>query len=51
LTLPLLAGENITERFLRPTVLGAFDLVVFCKRLPDGKRIVSEILEVSSEVL
>ncbi len=51
LTLPLLAGENITERFLRPTVLGAFDLVVFCQRLPDGKRIVSEILEVSSEVL
>ena len=51
LTLPLLAGENITDKFLRPTVLGAFDLVVFCKRLPDGSRIVSEILEVSSEVL
>ena len=51
LTLPLLAGENITERFLRPTVLGAFDLVVFCERLPDGSRIVSEILEVSGEVL
>lgn len=51
LTLPLLAGENITEKFLRPTILGAFDLVVFCKRLPDGKRIVSEILEVKHEVL
>lgn len=51
LTLPLLAGENITDKFLRPTVLGAFDLVVFCKRLPDGSRIVSEILEVTSEVL
>ena len=51
LTLPLLAGENITDKFLRPTVLGAFDLVVFCKRLPDGKRIVSEILEVSDAVL
>ncbi len=51
LTLPLLAGENITDKFLRPTVLGAFDLVVFCRRLPDGRRIVSEILEVSSEVL
>ena len=51
LTLPLLAGENITDKFLRPTVLGAFDLVVFCHRLPDGKRIVSEILEVSGEVL
>jgi len=51
LTLPLLAGENITDKFLRPTVLGAFDLVVFCKRLPDGKRIVSEILEVTDAVL
>ncbi len=51
LTLPLLAGENITDKFLRPTVLGAFDLVVFCRRLPNGQRIVSEILEVSSEVL
>ncbi len=51
LTLPLLAGENITDKFLRPTVLGAFDLVVFCKRLPDGRRIVSEILEVSDAVL
>jgi pilus assembly protein CpaF len=51
LTLPLLAGENITDKFLRPTVLGAFDLVVFCKRLPDGSRIVSEILEVSDAVL
>lgn len=51
LTLPLLAGENITDKFLRPTVLGAFDLVVFCKRLPDGSRVVSEILEVSGEVL
>ena len=51
LTLPLLAGENITDKFLRPTVLGAFDLVVFCKRLPDGRRIVAEILEVSDAVL
>ena len=51
LTLPLLAGENITDKFLRPTVLGAFDLVVFCKRLPNGKRIVFEILEVSDAVL
>jgi len=24
LTLPLLAGENISDAFLRPTVLGAF---------------------------
>lgn len=51
LTLPLLAGENITEAFLRPTVLGAIDYVVFCKRDPDGRRYVSEILEVTDAVL
>jgi pilus assembly protein CpaF len=51
LTLPLLAGENITDAFLRPTVLGAFDYAVFCKRNPDGRRFVEEILEVSDAVL
>jgi pilus assembly protein CpaF len=51
LTLPLLAGENITDAFLKPTVLGAFDYAVFCKRDPDGKRHVAEILEVTDAVL
>jgi pilus assembly protein CpaF len=51
LTLPLLAGENITEAFLRPTILGAFDYAVFCKRDPGGRRYVAEILEVTDEVL
>jgi pilus assembly protein CpaF len=51
LTLPLLAGENISDAFLRPTVLGAFDLVVFCSRNELGQRRVSEILEVTSEIL
>lgn len=51
LTLPLLAGDNITEDFLRPTILSAFDLVVFCKRDADGNRKVDEVLEVSSELL
>jgi pilus assembly protein CpaF len=51
LTLPLLAGENITDAFLKPTVLGAFDYAVFCKRDPDGKRYVAEILEVTDAVL
>lgn len=50
LTLPLLAGENITESFLRPTIHGAFDLVVFCKRDANGQRRVEEILEVTNEV-
>lgn len=51
LTLPLLAGENITDAFLRPTVLGAFDYAVFCKRDPNGRRHVAEILEVTDAVL
>lgn len=46
LTLPLLAGENITESFLRPTVKGAFQLVAFCHRDDQGQRRVKELLEV-----
>ena len=51
LTLPLLAGENITAAFLRPTITAAFDLVVFCQREPSGQRRVTEIIEVTSEIL
>jgi pilus assembly protein CpaF len=51
LTLPLLAGENITEKFLRPTIAAAIDLVVHCERDAMGHRRVSEILEVSSEAM
>ena len=51
LTLPLLAGENITDAFLRPTVLGAFDYAVFCKRDSSGRRYVAEILEVTDAAL
>lgn len=51
LTLPLLAGENITDAFLKPTVLGAFDYAVFCQRDSDGRRHVAEILEVTDAVL
>ena len=51
LTLPLLAGENITDRFLRPTIASALDLIVHCERNSEGRRRVSEILEVQSENL
>lgn len=51
LTLPLLAGENISESFLRPTITGAFDLVVFCKREPTGQRSIQEIIEVTDDTL
>ncbi|NCV37375.1 MAG: CpaF family protein, partial [Actinobacteria bacterium] len=40
---------NITESFLRPTVLASLDFVVQCRQLPDGKRVVSEILELGSD--
>lgn len=49
LTLPLLAGENITESFLRPTVLSSLDFVVQCRQLPDGRRVISEILELGDD--
>jgi pilus assembly protein CpaF len=51
LTLPLLAGENISDSFLRPTVVGAFDLVVFCRRDRLGHRRVEEVIEVSHEAI
>lgn len=46
LTLPLFAGENITDAFLRPTVKGAFQLVAFCKRDDQGNRRLAELLEI-----
>ena len=51
LTLPLLAGENITDRFLRLTISSAIDLVVHCERDAAGNRTVREILEVTDEDL
>jgi pilus assembly protein CpaF len=51
LTLPLLAGENITDRFLRPTISSAIDLIVHCERDSEGRRKVSEVLEVANENL
>ena len=49
--LPLLAGENITERFLVPTIRSSIDLVVHCERSTSGTRRVSEILEVTNELV
>ncbi|MBG0739414.1 CpaF family protein [Paeniglutamicibacter antarcticus] len=43
-TLPLLAGTNISASFVVPTVASCIDLVVHCVRLPNGRRLVSEIL-------
>lgn len=45
-TLPLLAGSNITSEFVNPTVGSCIDLVVHCRMLPTGKRVVDEIATV-----
>lgn len=45
-TLPLLAGPNINASFVSPTVGDCIDLVVHCRMLPNGKRIVEQIASV-----
>ena len=45
--LPLLAGENISHKFIAPTVASAIDLVVQVAIANDGTRRVTEIAEVT----
>lgn len=45
-TLPLLAGSNITSEFVNPTVGSCIDLVVHCRMLPGGERVVEEIASI-----
>ena len=49
-TLPLLAGENISSRFVVPTVAGAVDLVVHLGVDASGVRRVNEIAAVPGRV-
>ena len=49
-TLPLLAGENISSRFVVPTVAASIDLVVHTGLDPDGRRAVREIVAVTGRV-
>jgi pilus assembly protein CpaF len=49
-TLPLLAGENISSRFVVPTVAACLDLVVHLGVEPDGQRRVREIVAVPGRV-
>lgn len=49
-TLPLLAGENVSDRFVIPTVASAIDLVVHLGVDVDGRRGVREVLGVSGRV-
>jgi pilus assembly protein CpaF len=46
-TLPLLAGENISHKFIAPTVASAIDLVVQVSLGHDGTRRVMEIARVT----
>ena len=45
-TLPLLAGENVSSRFVVPTVATSIDLVVHTRLDADGRRRVCEIVSV-----
>ncbi len=45
-TLPLLAGENISHRFIVPAVAAAVDLIVFLRCDRRGRRRVEEVLAV-----
>lgn len=49
-TLPLLAGENVSDRFVVPTVASAVDLVVHLDLSANGRRQVREIVSVSGRV-
>lgn len=49
-TLPLLAGENVSARFVVPTVAASVDLVVHVEMDGGGRRRVSEVLAVPGRV-
>ncbi|MCA5893416.1 Flp pilus assembly complex ATPase component TadA [Isoptericola sp. NEAU-Y5] len=49
-TLPLLAGENVSDRFVVPTVAAAIDIVVHLDVAADGARGVREIVAVTGRV-
>ncbi len=49
-TLPLLAGENVSDRFVVPTVASAIDLVIHLDLDHRGKRHVREIIGLSGRV-
>jgi pilus assembly protein CpaF len=49
-TLPLLAGENVSHRFILPTVAATIDLIVFLRGDGWGHRRVEEVLAVTGRV-
>ncbi|MDD7540754.1 MAG: ATPase, T2SS/T4P/T4SS family [Mobiluncus porci] len=49
-TLPLLAGENVTDAFVIPTVANAIDLIIQLRGTWQGTRAVSEILALDGQI-
>lgn len=49
--LPLLAGRNIDAGFVLPAIATGVDLVVHCRRAPDGHRFVEEIVQTTGRVI
>ncbi len=49
-TLPLLAGENISMKFVAPTVATAIDLIVHVSLFRDGKRRLTEVSRITGRV-
>jgi pilus assembly protein CpaF len=49
-TLPLLAGDNVSSRFVVPTVAASVDLVVHIEREPDGRRRATEVVALPGRV-
>jgi pilus assembly protein CpaF len=49
-TLPLLAGENISHKFIVPTVAATIDLIVHVGLSADGTRRIREIVSVTGRV-
>ena len=48
--LPLLAGENITQGFINPTIAQSIDLIIQCNLGKDGKRRITEIAALSGRI-
>ncbi len=48
--LPLLAGENITQNFINPTIAQSLDLIIQCNLGRDGVRRVTEIAALSGRI-
>ena len=48
--LPLLAGDNITQGFINPTIAQTLDLIIQCNLERDGNRRVTEIAALSGRI-